>query len=230
MIDTSFTNKEFSKMILGTMQFLWTVTTEKEAYAILDAYVDAGGTVIDTADMYTNWVPGLHGGEAETIIGKWMKRRKNRDKIILISKVRGRMWEGKEGEGLSRQHIMKAFEQSLKRLQTEYLDVYLSHWSDKETPIQETLLAYRELMDEGEVRSIGCSNYTKEELQEALKVGRTIGANYTHIEAYYNLIDQENFEQSILPLVKEYNLQVLAYGPLAGGFLKIGRASCRERV
>lgn len=203
---------------LGTMQFLWT-TTEKEAFKILDTYYALGGNTIDTADMYTNWVDGLHGGEAETIIGKWMKQRNNRDKIFLITKVRAKMWEGKDGEGLSKAHITKAIEASLKRLQTEYVDVYLSHWSDPTTPIEETLLTYQSLIKQGKVRFIGCSNYSKDELEHALIVGKKLGISYSFLEAYYNLIDRRTYEEQFLPLVQKYDLQVLPYGPLAGGFL-----------
>lgn len=211
-------SKQLSKIALGTMQFLWT-TTEQEAYKILDEYYGMGGNIIDTADMYTNWVKGLRGGEAETIIGKWIKKRKNRDNIFLTTKVRAKVWEGVDGEGLSKRHIIKAVNESLKRLQTDYVDLYVSHWSDPNTPIEETLTAYHSLIQQGKVRFIGCSNYTKEELEESIAIGKQIGTQYTFLEAYYNLVDRKTFEEQFLPLVKKYNLQVMPYGPLAGGFL-----------
>ena len=210
--------QNFSRIALGTMQFLWT-TTEKEAYKILDTYYELGGNIIDTADMYTNWVDGLHGGEAETIIGKWMKQRKNRDKIFLITKVGSRVWEGPDGEGLSEKHVTKAIEKSLHRLQVDCVDLYLSHWSDPTIPIEETFAVYQSLMKQGKVCFIGCSNYSKEELQEALQIGKKLGVQYTFLEAYYNLLDRKTYEEQFMPLVKQYNLQVMPYGPLAGGFL-----------
>lgn len=200
------------------MQFSWTVT-EKDAFKILDEYFDFGGNTIDTADMYSNWVEGNKGGEAESVIGRWMKQKKNREKIFLISKVRAKVWEGKDGEGLGSTHIIKAIDKSLKRLKTDYLDLYLSHWPDENTAIEETLSTFKELIKQGKVRSIGCSNYSPSELQHSLEVGKKIGANYSFLEVYYNLIDQKIFEESFLPIVKKHDLQVLTYGPLAGGFL-----------
>ena len=134
------TTLSVSPIALGTMQFLWS-TSEEEAYNLLDDYYNAGGNFVDTADMYTQWVPGCSGGDAERIIGSWMKKRKNREKIVLSSKVRSRMWKGLYGEGLSRKHILKACDDSLKRLQTDYLDLYFSHWPDETTPEEETLSA-----------------------------------------------------------------------------------------
>lgn len=210
--------KELSRVALGTMQFLWT-TQEEEANDILDTYYNLGGNIVDTADMYANWVEGLSGGEAETIVGKWMKRKNNRDSIFLTTKVGAKMWEGNDGGGLSKKHIIKAIEKSLKRLQTDYLDLYLAHWSDANTPIEETLLAFQSLIKEGKVRSIGCSNYTNEELITALQIGERLDIKYSYIQAYYNLLDKRTYEEQYLPLAQQYNLKVMIYGPLAGGFL-----------
>lgn len=206
-----------SNIALGTMQFLWT-TTEADSYKILDVYTERGGNTIDTADMYTNWVEGLRGGEAETIIGNWLKRKKNREKLFLSTKVRSRMWEGNDGEGLSKAHIIKAIEQSLRRLQTEYIDLYLSHWSDFYTPIEETLSAYETLIRQGKVRFIGCSNYAKKDLTQALEKGEG-RTSYTYLQAYYNLIDRKHFETELAPIAKRYKLKTMIYGPLASGFL-----------
>lgn len=209
---------KLSKIALGTMQFLWT-TSEEEAYTILNSYFDLGGNSIDTADMYANWVEGLQGGEAETIIGKWMKRRKNRENIFLTTKVRAKTWEGADGEGLGREHIQRAVDRSLQRLKTDYIDLYLSHWSDPNTPIDETLDAYQQLVQQGKVRFIGCSNYSKMELEEALQVGKRIGTKYAFIQAYYNLIDRGTFEEELVSLIEKYQLHTMIYSPLAGGFL-----------
>lgn len=212
------TSLHITPLTLGTMQFFWTVP-EKEAFYLLDAYTDAGGNFIDTADMYTQWAQGGKGGEAETIIGKWMHQRKNRENIILSSKVRSRMWEGKDGEGLSRNHILKACDDSLRRLQTEYLDLYFSHWPDEDTQEEETLRAYQSLQEQGKIRFLGCSNYNPQQLSHALSLKEKGLPTYTVIQALYNIVDRSYFEKELLPLVQKHNLGVLAYSPLASGFL-----------
>jgi aryl-alcohol dehydrogenase-like predicted oxidoreductase len=213
------TGLSVSPIALGTMQFTWTVT-EQDAYQLLDAYTEAEGNLIDTADMYTQWVPGNRGGEAETIIGKWIHQKKNRDKLVLSSKVRSKMWEDPDGEGLSRKHILKACEDSLKRLQVDYLDLYFSHWPDEATPQEETLGAYQTLIKQGKVRFIGASNYSPEQLREALTLSeRNNLPRYQVIQALYNLADRDHFEHELLPVVKQHRLAVLAYSPLASGLL-----------
>lgn len=208
-----------SPLALGTMQFTWT-TSETEAYRLLDSYSAADGNLIDTADMYTQWVPGNSGGEAETIIGNWMKQRKNRAATILSSKVRSKMWEGPDGEGLSRRHIVKACEDSLRRLQTDYLDLYFSHWPDEATPQEETLAAYETLIRDGKVRFIGASNYSPAQLSEAFAISeRNNLPRYHVIQALYNLADRSHFENELLPVVEQHHLAVLAYSPLASGLL-----------
>ena len=138
----------------------------------MDAFVDAGGNFIDTADIYSNWSPGNPGGVSEEIIGRWMKARGNRSSIILATKVRGPMWKGADGEGLSRAHITRAVEDSLRRLQVETIDLYQCHWPDEATPIEETLSVFGELIAAGKVRHIGASNYGAGQLEAALKAAR----------------------------------------------------------
>lgn len=212
------THLSVSPIALGTMQFLWT-TTEKEAFHMLDTYTHSEGNLIDTADMYTQWIPGGKGGEAETIIGSWMKKRKNRTHLILSSKVRAKMWEGNDGEGLSKNHILRACDASLKRLQTDYLDLYFSHWPDESTPEEETLEAYQLLINQGKVRFIGCSNYPAERLSHTLSLSEQGLPRYSVIQALYNIIDRSHFEKNLFSLVTTYSLGVLAYSPLASGFL-----------
>lgn len=213
------TDLAVSPIALGTMQFTWT-TPEQDAYRLLDAYTTAGGNLIDTADMYTQWAPGNRGGEAETIIGNWMRQKNNRAQIVFSSKVRSKMWEGPDGEGLSRRHIIRACEESLQRLQTDYLDLYFSHWPDETTPQEETLAAYQTLIRDGKVRFIGASNFSPEQLRETLTISEQDNLpRYQVIQALYNLADREHFETELLPVVKEHHLAVLAYSPLASGLL-----------
>ncbi len=212
------TSLHITPITLGTMQFRWT-TTENEAYRILDHYFEAGGNLIDTADMYTQWAPNGKGGEAETIIGKWLKKRKNRSHLFLSSKVRSKMWEGLDGEGLGRKHIIRACEETLNRLQTEYLDLYFSHWPDETTEEEETLLAYQTLIDKGKIRYLGCSNYSPKQLSSSLELKRKGLPEYAVIQVLYNLIDRHHFERELLPIVNTHLLGVLAYSPLSSGFL-----------
>lgn len=216
--DFGKTSIKVSEIALGTMHFKW-IVSEKASLKLLDHYFESEGNFIDTSDMYTQWGEGLKGGEAETILGKWFKLRKNREKIILTTKVRAKMWNGSDGEGLSRKHILRACDESLRRLQTDYIDIYMSHWSDINTPIEETISAYQELIKQGKVRFIGFSNYSATELKEALEVDSKYGSNCICIEPYYNLIQRNPFEKELLPLVQQYHLAVTPYSPLAGGFL-----------
>jgi len=201
------------------MQFGWT-TDEVNAYRVMDAFVEAGGNFIDTADVYTNWVEGNSGGVAETIIGNWMRKRGNRDKIVLATKVRGRMWEGPDGEGLSRAHIMKAVEDSLRRLQTDVIDLYQTHWVDEATPIEETMEALDELVHQGKVRYLGCSNYPAWRLCRALWASDRLGlARYDTLQPPYNLVHRPEFERELMSFCREQGIGVIPYSPLAGGFL-----------
>lgn len=213
------TGLKVSELCLGTMQFGWT-TDEKNAVAVMDAFVEAGGNFIDTADIYSTWAEGNPGGVAESIIGRWMKERRNRHQIVLATKVRGRMWEGPNGEGLSRAHIMKAVEDSLRRLQTDYIDLYQTHWFDAETPIEETLRALDNLVHQGKVRYIGCSNYPAWRLCRALWVSDKLGlARYESLQPHYNLVYRAEFERELMPLCQDQGLGVIPYSPLQGGFL-----------
>jgi aryl-alcohol dehydrogenase-like predicted oxidoreductase len=213
------TGLRVSEICLGTMQFKWT-TDEETSYKVLDAFYEAGGNFIDTADIYSRWAPGLHGGEAETVIGEWMKRKRNRDKIVLATKVRGRMWDGPDGEGLSRKHILRAVEDSLRRLQTDHIDLYQTHSPDENTPIDETMRALDDLVRQGKVRYLGCSNYSGHLLEEAVLASRRAGVSeYLTHQPHYSLVERENFEKNVLPTVRKYGLAVIPYSPLGRGFL-----------
>lgn len=213
------TGLKVSELCLGTMQFGWT-TDEENAFAVMDAFLEAGGNFLDTADIYTNWAVGNPGGVAETIIGKWMRQRGNRHQIVLATKVRGRMWEGPNGEGLSRAHIMKAIDDSLRRLDTDYIDLYQTHWFDPDTPIEETLRALDDLVHQGKVRYLGCSNYPAWRLCRALWTSDRLGlARYDSLQPHYNLVHRAEFERELLPLCQDQGLGVMPYSPLAGGFL-----------
>ncbi len=213
------TSLRVSEICLGTMQFKWT-TDEASSYKVLDAFYEAGGNFVDTADVYSRWAPGLVGGEAETVIGNWLKRRGNRDKIVLATKVRGKMWDGPDGEGLGRSHIVRAVEDSLRRLQTDYIDLYQTHSPDENTPIEETLRALDELVRQGKARYIGCSNYKGPQLEQAILTARRAGVSeYLSHQPHWSLVERQNFEQNTLPVVKKYGLAIIPYSPLGKGFL-----------
>ena len=211
------TGIQVSELCLGTMQFRWTAT-EPDSYRVLDAFFGAGCNFVDTADIYSFWVKGFKGGESETVIGKWLKRRKNRRQVILATKASGKMWEGPTGAKLTRAHIVQACDDSLKRLQTDYIDLYLSHHADKDTPIEETLRAYRDLVAAGKVRYIGASNYTSGQLAEALAASSCLGLpQYVSYQPYYHPMARD-IEKDHVWLIKKYNVAVTPYSPLAGGF------------
>lgn len=213
------TGLKVSELCLGTMQFGWTAD-EPTSWAVMDAFVEAGGNFIDTADIYSRWAPGNPGGVAEEIIGRWMKERGNRRQIVLATKVRGVMWPGPNGEGLSRAHIMAAVEDSLRRLQTDYIDLYQTHWFDADTPIEETLRALDDLVRQGKVRYIGASNYPAWRLMKALWTSDKLGlARYDSLQPHYNLAYRAEFERELKPLCEEEGIGVIPYSPLAGGFL-----------
>lgn len=204
-------------LALGGNVFGWTAD-EPTSFRILDAFVAAGGNLIDTADVYSVWVPGHKGGESETVLGKWMKGRGNRKKVLIATKVGKEM--GPDGKGLSKPYILRAAEASLKRLQTDYIDLYQSHADDPDTPLEETLEAYAQLVREGKVRAIGASNYDAARLSLALEVSERNGyPAYRSLQPQYNLYDRADCETTLLPLCVEKGLGVLPYYPLAGGFL-----------
>jgi aryl-alcohol dehydrogenase-like predicted oxidoreductase len=213
------TGLQVSELALGTMQFGWT-TDEQNAFAVMDAYVGAGGNLIDTADIYSRWAEGNPGGVSEEIIGRWMKARGNRHDVVLATKVRGRMWEGPNGEGLSRAHILRAVEDSLRRLQTDYIDLYQTHFFDADTPIEETMRTLDDLLRAGKVRYVGCSNYPAWRLVEALWASDKHGfTSYVSLQPHYNLVHREEFEKDLADVVRKYGLGVINYSPLAAGFL-----------
>ena len=208
-----------SALCLGTMQFGWTCN-ERMAFAVMDAYVEAGGTMLDTSDFYSRWIPGHQGGESEQIIGRWLAARGNRDGIVLATKVRHPMGDGPNDGGLSRRHILAAVDASLRRLQTEYIDLYQAHADDPDCPLDETLGAFDTLVRQGKVRYIGASNYAAERLAEALEVSEKRGyAAYCSLQPHYNLALRHEFEPELEPLCLRHGLGVIPYSPLASGFL-----------
>ncbi|WP_303310633.1 aldo/keto reductase [Hymenobacter sp. BT730] len=204
-------------LVLGGNVFGWTAD-EATSFQVLDAFVGGGGNAIDTADGYSVWVPGHVGGESETVIGKWLKQRGRRDEVVIATKVG---WEvNAENKGLAKNYILRAVEGSLKRLQTDYIDLYQSHKDDPTVPVEETLEAYAQLVKEGKVRAIGASNFTAERLRESLKASEAHGfPRYQSLQPLYNLYDRAAFEQELLPLCREEQIGVIPYYGLASGFL-----------
>jgi len=202
---------------VGGNVYGWTLP-EADSIRQLDAAVEAGLNFIDTADMYSRWVPGHTGGESETIIGKWFAKSGKRKEVILATKVGLEMGEGKKG--LKPAYIRQAVEDSLRRLQTDYIDLYQSHRDDPETPLEETLGAFDALIKEGKVRHVGASNYSGARLTEALETSKKNGfASYVSLQPHYNLVERREFESDLLPVVEKYRLGVIPYFALAAGFL-----------
>lgn len=212
------TGVRVSNLCLGTMQFGWT-TDEKNAFAVMDAFVGAGGTFIDTADIYSIWSPGNPGGVAEETVGRWMKSRGNRDSLVIATKLRGRMWDGPDGEGLSRAHTERAIDDSLRRLQVETIDLYQCHWADEDVPIEETLTVFGELIADGKARLVGASNYTPEQLDEAMSTAGESVAAFSTLQPHYNLVHRSEYEGALEDICNRFGLGVLPYSPLEGGFL-----------
>ena len=209
-----------STICLGTMQFGWTAD-EETSHSILDRSLELGCNFIDTADIYSSWASGNRGGESEKIIGSWLaKRAVKREDIIIATKVRGQMGEGPNKEGLSRHHILHAIQESLARLQTDYIDLYQVHWPDKETPLDETLDTLDYLIRSGQVRHIGCSNYPAWLLAKALWISDIRGlARFDSLQPHYNYIYRSEFERELQDLCLDQQIGVIPYSPLAAGFL-----------
>jgi aryl-alcohol dehydrogenase-like predicted oxidoreductase len=210
---------QVAPLAFGGNVFGWTID-EKTSFSLLDGFVEAGFNLIDTADVYSRWVPQNQGGESETIIGNWLKTRGNRDKVIIATKVGSSMSPDNPRKNLSARYIRQAVEDSLRRLHTDYIDLYQSHYDDPETPVEETLEAYAELVKAGKVRYIGASNFTAERLKESLRVSAENGyPAYVSLQPEYNLYSRAVFEKELQPLCLQQGLGVLNYYALASGFL-----------
>lgn len=204
-------------LCLGTNVFGWNMD-EAASFAVLDAFVAAGGDFIDTADVYSAWKPGNQGGESETIIGNWLKARGGRERLVIATKVGFKMGHG--GEGLSAAYITRAVEDSLKRLQTDYIDLYQSHTDDAGVPLEETLGAYAALIKAGKVRAIGASNYKNVRLSEAARISAAQGLpGYVCVQPHYNYVDRSDYESNVRAAVLAEGMGVIPYFSLARGFL-----------
>lgn len=208
-------------IVFGGNVFGWSAD-EATSFALLDAFVDAGFNMIDTADAYSGWVPGNRGGESETIIGRWLARSGKRDKVLIATKVA--KWS--EHPGLSPDNIAAAVEDSLSRLQTDVIDLYQAHEDDESIPLEATLAAFGRLIEQGKVRAIGASNYTAARLRDALDVSAQYNLpRYESLQPEYNLYDRAGFEEELEPLVQERGLGVISYYSLASGFLTASTAA-----
>jgi aryl-alcohol dehydrogenase-like predicted oxidoreductase len=208
---------EVPVICLGGNVYGWTVT-EADSFRQLDAALEAGLNFIDTADVYSRWAPGHKGGESETIVGKWFAKSGKRKEVVLATKVGMEMGEGKKG--LKAAYIEQAVEDSLRRLQTDYIDLYQAHKDDAETPLEETLGAFDKLVRAGKVRHIGASNYGGARLAEALTISKdNVLVSYVSLQPHYNLVERQEFETELLPVVEEHTLGVIPYFSLAAGFL-----------
>jgi aryl-alcohol dehydrogenase-like predicted oxidoreductase len=201
------------------MQFGWTAD-EASSFGVMDAYADAGGNFIDTADVYSRWVEGNPGGVSEEIVGRWVKARGNRHLMVIATKFNGAMWPGPNGDGLSRGHVMKAVEDSLRRLQTDYIDLYQTHWAHPDTPQEETLRALDDLVKAGKVRYLGCSNEPAWRLCKALWISEKYNLNrFISLQPHYSLVHRDEFEREMEALCLDQDVGVIPYSPLQGGFL-----------
>ena len=207
---------EVAPFCFGGNVFGWTAD-EKTSFALLDAFVEAGFDFVDTADAYSRWVPGHTGGESEAIIGRWMKQRGNRDKVIIATKVGADMGSGRT---TAPAYVRKAVEDSLRRLQTDRIDLYQTHWDDPKTPLEEVLSTYADLIKAGKVRAIGASNYSTARLKEALEISHRKGLpRYESLQPEYNLMERSGYESELAPLCRDEQIGVITYYSLASGFL-----------
>ena len=204
-------------LAFGGNVFGWTAD-EATSFKLLDAFVDAGFNLVDTADVYSRWAKGHSGGESETVIGRWLKKSGKRNRIVLATKVGMDMGDGKVG--LAPRYIRQAVDDSLRRLQTDHIDLYQSHQDDPKTPLEDTLSTYADLMREGKVRAIGASNYTAQRLEEALQTSaRQKLPRYETLQPLYNLMERPAYEEQLEPLCRREGLGVINYFGLASGFL-----------
>lgn len=208
---------QVSRLCLGGNVFGWTAD-EATSFSLLDAWVDAGMNFVDTADVYSRWAAGHHGGESETVIGKWLKRSGKRDQVVIATKVGKDMGDGRVG--LGGDYIRRAVEASLQRLQTDVIDLYQSHDDDPNTPLEETLGAYADLIAAGKVRAIGASNHSAARLSEALAVSAKRGLpRYESLQPLYNLVERPAFEAELEAVCVKNGLGVINFYALASGFL-----------
>lgn len=206
-------------LCLGGSVFGWTID-KAASFAVLDTYLEAGGNFIDTADSYSRWAPGNSGGESETIVGLWMKERATRDRVVLVSKVGEPSDDQVEAQGLSKSRVTRAIEASLRRLRTDHIDVYLAHLDDRETPLQETLEIFTDLVRQGKVRSIGASNYRADRLREAIRISRRCGCLvYEVLQQHYSLLNRKDYEAELEAVCVEESMGVMTYRALESGFL-----------
>ena len=214
------TGLKVSPICLGPMQFGWT-TDEPAAHTIMSRAIELGINFFDTADVYSRWHPGNPGGVSETHIGNWLASGAvARDQLILATKVRGKMGEGPNDQGLSRGHILNAVEASLRRLRTDYIDLYQTHFYDEETPLDETLRALDDLVRTGKVRYVGCSNYPAWLLAKSLWVSDVQRlVRYDSLQPHYSYVHRAEFERELQPLCLDQGVGVIPYSPLAAGFL-----------
>ncbi|MGH9523472.1 MAG: aldo/keto reductase [Terriglobales bacterium] len=208
---------EVSPLCFGGNVFGWTAD-EKTSFQLLDAMLDSGVNFVDTADSYSTWVAGHQGGESETVIGRWFGARKNRERVLLATKVGSDLGGGKKG--LAKSYILREVEDSLRRLQTDYIDLYQTHRPDPGTPEEETLSTYAKLVEQGKVRAIGTSNYTAAQLAEALAISREHRwPRYESLQPNYNLYDRADYERELEPVCMKEGIGVIPYFSLAAGFL-----------
>ena len=211
------TNLQIVPLMLGGNVFGWTID-QPTSFTILDAFTDRGFNFIDTADVYSRWLPGNRGGESEIILGNWFKQSGKRDQVVLATKVGMDLGDGKQG--LSKKYILQAVEASLQRLQTDHIDLYQSHKDDESTPLEETLEAYQQLIQQGKVRHIGASNFKPERLTMAIELAQLGNLPiYQTLQPEYNLYDRQDYEQNLAPVAEKSHLGVVPYFSLASGFL-----------